>query len=492
MNEQYEYGYLIPLIGGYLLFLRWQDRPKTIAPDKPQLQGALGIACLALLAMIPLRIVYEANPDWRMVYWAQAGLTFLLSLALMVAWGGTRWLRHFWLPFAMMLFAVPWPTFLEDPLVQNLMQMVATITVEIVNFIGIHAVQKGNLIELPNGLVGVEEACSGVRSLQSTIMAAFFLGELFRFPGIWRVVALLIAPLVALIINTSRTLYLTIAVYDEGAEYMMDVHDMVGNIASIAAFIAMLLVALLMKKVLERTGQLSTDIPEPVSGSAYAPRLLKPVTPVAGLIILASSFVIAWGWFTANEPVTKQRLIADMHWDALPEEVEFTDIPEPTRAILRYDEGESVVWREPDGTYWNGFFFTWSKGKISSFAGIHRPDVCLPASGHTMQGEPETVEWQSPSGVTLPMKAYTFTYERPNGQVLTRYIFFGVWDDFPEAEVPLARTPAERIANAFEAKRILGRRSLQLIVTGMHDKAAAWEEAQAIMNTALEADMRQG
>jgi hypothetical protein len=33
------------------------------------------------------------------------------------------------------------------------------------------------------GLIGVEEACSGVRSLQATLMSAVVLGELFTCAG---------------------------------------------------------------------------------------------------------------------------------------------------------------------------------------------------------------------------------------------------------------------------------------------------------------------
>ena len=39
------------------------------------------------------------------------------------------------------------------------------------------AIQRGNLIELSTGVLGVDEACSGIRSFQSTLMAALFLDE---------------------------------------------------------------------------------------------------------------------------------------------------------------------------------------------------------------------------------------------------------------------------------------------------------------------------
>ena len=77
--------------------------------------------------------------------------------------------------------AVPWPVPFEQGVIQRLMSAVATICVDALGWFGIPAVQHGNVIEVSSGVVGVEEACSGVRSLQTTLMAALFLGELLRF-----------------------------------------------------------------------------------------------------------------------------------------------------------------------------------------------------------------------------------------------------------------------------------------------------------------------
>ena len=134
---------------------------------------------LGALAYLPLKVILEANPDWRMALWTDGFLALGITLLIVLRWGGWSWLRHFIFPPFLMLLTIPWPTRLENPFIQGLMQLVAHVTVEILNLLGIHAVQLGNLIQLTNGLVGVEEACSGVRSFQSILMASVFLGELF-------------------------------------------------------------------------------------------------------------------------------------------------------------------------------------------------------------------------------------------------------------------------------------------------------------------------
>ena len=95
--------------------------------------------------------------------------------------GGNSWLRHFTFPILFFLVAVPWPTSLEQIVIQGLMRIDALINVEILTAIGIPAVQLGNVIEVGSGFVGIDEACTGIRSLQATFMVSLFLGEFYGF-----------------------------------------------------------------------------------------------------------------------------------------------------------------------------------------------------------------------------------------------------------------------------------------------------------------------
>src|SRR4029077_217533 len=83
-------------------------------------------------------------------------------------------------PILFTLVAVPWITPIEAPIVQELMRVVAAIASEVVALFGIPAQVEGTLIRIPNGIVGVNEACSGVRSLQTSLMIGLLFGELKR------------------------------------------------------------------------------------------------------------------------------------------------------------------------------------------------------------------------------------------------------------------------------------------------------------------------
>ena len=59
-------------------------------------------------------------------------------------------------------------------------QPVARVAAETAMLLGTPAHVEGNLIRVSNGLVGVNEACSGIRSLQTSLMIGLLFGELRR------------------------------------------------------------------------------------------------------------------------------------------------------------------------------------------------------------------------------------------------------------------------------------------------------------------------
>ncbi len=175
-NPQYSYGWSVPLLVAFLLWRRWLGRPDPQVPETRSLP--LLATAAAVFGLAGFRFLSEANPDWRLLSWSGASCAGLLSLSLVYLLGGKSWLRHFAFPFLFFLVAVPWPMQFEQKIIQGLMQAVTAINVFGLHVGGVPAVQHGNVIEVGSGLIGIEEACSGVRSLQATLMISLFLGEL--------------------------------------------------------------------------------------------------------------------------------------------------------------------------------------------------------------------------------------------------------------------------------------------------------------------------
>ncbi len=209
INEQYNYGWFVPFFAAYLLWLRWEDRPMAmrdsefgkpsamtadrsspLRPSAPRIKNrksktenwiAAAITIGALLLLLPLRLFEIGNPDWRPLGWLHASLVVAVTSVAIWRAGGRVWLRHFAFPVAFIFVAVPWISPIEEPVVQGLMRAVAAGAAEMLSLFGIPAQLEGSLIRVNTGLVGVNEACSGVRSLQTSLMIGLLFGELKRF-----------------------------------------------------------------------------------------------------------------------------------------------------------------------------------------------------------------------------------------------------------------------------------------------------------------------
>jgi exosortase len=247
LNAQYYYGWAVPFLAAYLAYERLANCPPA-APGKLGLPVALAIVLLALPHPFT-RIVSEANSDWRFLAWIMAVSTMGISLGFLYLVGGWAWLRHFAFPILFMATAVPWPSGVETALVQGLMRVNAQISADFVSMAaGVPAIAEGNVIRLPNGTLGVNEACSGIRSLQSTFMASIFLGGLYQLPGFARVVLTGMGVAIAMVLNVIRTVFLSWQGAVNGVEATEKWHDSAGF-----AILAVVLVLLwLISRFLEK------------------------------------------------------------------------------------------------------------------------------------------------------------------------------------------------------------------------------------------------
>jgi len=164
---------------------------------------------LLLALLLPFRMLEAANPNWVMLYWVHALLLLGMSLYSLQLWGGEVALRHYWFPLFFLLTSVAWPSKIENWVTQGLQRGVARATVEVVGLFGIPAIARGSTVDIATGRVGIDEACSGIRSLQTSIMLALLLGELFRLRPWQRILLLPFGILMALAANLGRTTLLT-------------------------------------------------------------------------------------------------------------------------------------------------------------------------------------------------------------------------------------------------------------------------------------------
>lgn len=222
----YKFGWMVVLLAAYLVWERWPSRPRD---DQP---GGFGISLLLALVGFPAVLLAEFY-RLGLTRTATSSMTLSMGSALFIAafirliWG-PKTLRHFLFPMLFFFLAVPIPKFFWDPVVLGLQSFVATLNVEALNLIGIPAEQQGHVIRLPNAVVGVDEACSGVRSLQSSIMAALFIGDLILRRASLKVFFGIAGVVLAVIGNFGRSFYLSLTAHQKGTQALEAVHDPAG------------------------------------------------------------------------------------------------------------------------------------------------------------------------------------------------------------------------------------------------------------------------
>ncbi len=230
----YQYGYMVAVLAAYLVWERMPARPLEDEPAPAWLSGSLVFlgAPLVLFAELYKRGV---APTPMASFMLSIGCVLFMSAFLLAGFGRRTW-WHFFFPLMFMFVAVPLPNFLWSPVVNTLRGGITTMDVETLKLLGVPAVQLGNVIRLPTCEVGVDEACSGVRSLQSSIMAALFIGDLVFRRTSSRVLFLGAGILLALLGNFLRSLYLSFVAHRHGIDALHSVHDAAGW--SILAFTA--------------------------------------------------------------------------------------------------------------------------------------------------------------------------------------------------------------------------------------------------------------
>ena len=482
LNPQYSYGTLVPLLCLLLLGRRWADRPDP-APPSPSGRGlavtALPLAVVILAALQPLGV---CNADWRLLPAVAAACGVTMTLSAIYLAGGWPWLRHFAFPVLFFLVAVPWPRPQESAIMGWLMSRNTGFCVEALHWLGYAAEQRGNLIAIPGSVLGVEEACSGVRSLQSNIMIALAIGEFFRLTATRRVLLLLLGVGAALGGNAIRSLTLSVAACRSGSAAVDRIHDGTGLAVLLAGSVLILLAGRLLSR---RTRSPSTPGRETpgLSARISLARLNFPLpatAAVGAMVLWLAASIGGEAWFRWHE---RQTPPAPLLWSLAPpgpdEHVREVPIGERTLDILLFpDSAYSEQWRDERGWQWQAFYFRWAPGptSVQSAFVVHDPRVCLGAAGFEL--ERKLPSWTAEAaGFRIPFQRYLF---RDRGRPV--HVFHTVIeeDGRPGAvDNEFSFDRQVRWNNLLEGRRNRGLRVLEFAVRGPQDPAAA-EAAAAL------------
>lgn len=223
---EFQHGWLVVPLAAYLAWERLPGCPPS--HPAPSLRGPL------LLGLVSAPLVLFAEL-YKNAVASVASSSFALSLGCCGFVTAILWLQHGWpvarrflFPLFFVFVAVPIPKTLWNPVVLGLQGFITTLNVETLNVLGIPAQRAGNLIHLPRGTVGVDEACSGIRSLQSSIMAALFIADLTLHRTGAKVFFFVAGIVLAVVGNFGRSLFLSLTAARSGIQAVDGVHDTAG------------------------------------------------------------------------------------------------------------------------------------------------------------------------------------------------------------------------------------------------------------------------
>lgn len=170
--EEYNHGYLIPIVAFYLLWLRADQL------NKDNFSGSW-VALLFVAGALGAFVLGELSSIYQIIQYG-----FLLALfGIIIAAIGWSGFRVVWVPFVYLLFMIPLPQFVYQGLSNELQLISSELGVAVIRLFGISVFLEGNVIDLGIYQLQVAEACNGLRYLFPLMSFGFLCAAIYT--GAW-------------------------------------------------------------------------------------------------------------------------------------------------------------------------------------------------------------------------------------------------------------------------------------------------------------------
>ncbi len=235
-DEEQSHIFLVPLIAGWLLWLR-RSRLRSVRL-RPSPVGPVLVVIGSLVSW------WGLHSGIQIAWHAGAGLTLV---GVVLSMTGLEPLRQFAPVFAILLFALPVPGVIRQTIAIPLQTLATTVTHASLELFGVTAIRLGNVLVINGEQIAVGEACNGMRMVFAfaLVVFAFAFGTPLNLAT--RVLLFVLSPVTALICNVVR-LVPTSLIYGFGtvgrAEWF---HDITGWVMLPIALVILVCVLRLFK-----------------------------------------------------------------------------------------------------------------------------------------------------------------------------------------------------------------------------------------------------
>lgn len=385
-GSYYAYGWTVPMLALLLGFRRLRDTTPMPTETTSSRQATVALVLLLLL-LIPLRLVAEPDPYWRLPLWLQAAALIGITLASLGLLFGRASIRSCLFPCLFTLTALPWPTFAENALVLTLTGWVTAIDAEILLLSGQPAQVISNFVYVASERIEIDATCSGIRSFQCLLAFGLFFGEYFRFSPTLRCLIAMAGLGFAFGFNLLRAVVLSFIALEGDPEVYEAWHGFIGYSAVGLAFLSLVLLA----RFLARS-------PETTETAAKPFRLRQVSQTIVWVACLLAVFpeTVTQLWFRYG---VTEREVPDwtIEWSALDQEsLAYVPFRKTTRDILLFDHGKRALMELEDGSKIEIFFYEYdgSRPAASVCSRHHNPSICMAATAAKLAGGSESTSIQ--------------------------------------------------------------------------------------------------
>lgn len=289
IKEDYSFGWLVPLFVIFVVKDRWPQivaaTGRCAAAGSPRAAGwqkwllwlAIGGMLTFGVLMFLLGAFYRAGAGTSQpgtLALTMGSVAILLALLFLnapepvqapgkagVGRGGlfsdarVKLTALFLFPVLVWLISAPLVSAVETQINLALLRQVVSVVAFVFEVLGLPIEQRGNVLTLPTGNVGVEDACSGIRSLTGCLFAGSFLAAVF-LDRPWKKILLVAAAMFgAFVMNLGRSLFLTAWAYNHGPDAIEGtVHDVAGYAVLGGTVVGLLVLVWLLNLQIGRPG----------------------------------------------------------------------------------------------------------------------------------------------------------------------------------------------------------------------------------------------
>ncbi len=398
-SPDFSHGFFVPLFSAFVL---WQERERLAQISLRPSWFGLSIVVIALSTLIVGQLGAE-------LFLSRSSLLLLLA-GLIVLFGGWRYFRALFFPWAFLILMIPIPAIVFNQITFPLQLLASRVSSVILPVLGVPVLREGNVINLPAMPLEVAEACSGIRSLMTLIALAIVYGYLLE-KRVWvRWVLAFASVPIAVAANSIRIIGtgLLVQYWDpEKAEgYFHASWGVITFVLSLLMLYALHgLINLILKKagVRDTTSDARSDrTPEGLLMRTGASRSIGGFVAVTLLLLGAATFLQAR---TRNEVFPARRPL-----QSFPEKVtglESTDVEIPAESLQVLGPGDFLLRvygeNEPPNIPVDLFIAYFPSQRAGDT--IHSPKNCLPGAGWAPVQSTRIV-LSSPGHVPFPVNRY--------------------------------------------------------------------------------------